>query len=211
MIRSDDDSWDLASSVGATATMVAAQRAIASRGPNPLIDDPYAEPLVRAVGAEPVLRLLDGETKVGGGPVFDENQIAEAMAVRTRFYDNLFMTAAGAGVRQAVILASGLDTRAYRLSWPAGTVVYELDQPAVIEFKTKTLAKSGAVPTAELRTIGVDLREDWPQALLDSGFDAASPTAWIAEGLLIYLPPQASTWISPISSTTASAAPWPTT
>lgn len=189
MIRSDGDSWDLASSVGATATMVAAQRAIASRGPNPLIDDPYAERLVRAVGADPVLRLLDGESNADG-PEFDE-KIVEAMAVRTRFYDNLFTTAANAGVRQAVILASGLDTRAYRLSWPSGTVVYELDQPAVIEFKTTTLAESGAKPLAEHKAVGVDLRDDWPKALLDSGFDSSSPTAWIAEGLLIYLPPQA--------------------
>jgi methyltransferase (TIGR00027 family) len=190
MIRSNDDSWDLASSVGATATMVAAQRAIASRGPNPLIDDPYAEPLVRAVGADPIVRLLDGERN-DDGSAFDERQIAEAMAVRTRFYDNLFTTAAAAGVRQAVILASGLDTRAYRLPWPSGTVVYELDQPAVIEFKTTTLAESGAQPTAELRAVGIDLRDDWPKALLDSGFDPSSRTAWIAEGLLIYLPPQA--------------------
>jgi methyltransferase (TIGR00027 family) len=190
MIRSNDDSWDLASSVGATATMVAAQRAIASRGPNPLIDDPYAERLVRAVGADPIVRLLDGERNEDG-PAFDEQQIAEAMAVRTRFYDNLFTTAAAAGVRQAVILASGLDTRAYRLPWSAGTVVYELDQPAVIEFKTTTLAESGAQPTAELRAVGIDLRDDWPKALLDSGFDSSSPTAWIAEGLLVYLPPQA--------------------
>jgi methyltransferase (TIGR00027 family) len=190
MIRSNDDSWDLASSVGATATMVAAQRAIASRAPNPLIDDPYAEPLVRAVGADPIVRLLDGERN-DDGSAFDERQIAEAMAVRTRFYDNLFTTAAAAGVRQAVILASGLDTRAYRLPWPSGTVVYELDQPAVIEFKTTTLAESGAQPTAELRAVGIDLRDDWPKALLDSGFDPSSRTAWIAEGLLIYLPPQA--------------------
>jgi methyltransferase (TIGR00027 family) len=190
MIRSNDDSWDLASSVGATATMVAAQRAIASRAPNPLIDDPYAEPLVRAVGADPIVHLLDGERN-DEGPAFDERQIAEAMAVRTRFYDNLFTTAAAAGVRQAVILASGLDTRAYRLPWPSGTVVYELDQPAVIEFKTTTLAESGAQPMAELRAVGIDLRDDWPKALLDSGFDSSSPTAWIVEGLLIYLPPQA--------------------
>ena len=187
MNRSDNDSWDLASSVGATATMVAAQRAIASRGPNPLIDDPYAEPLVRAVGADFVTGVLDA----GDNPSFDENRVAEAMAVRTRFFDHLFTTASAAGVRQAVILASGLDTRAYRLPWPAGTVVYELDQPAVIAFKTRTLAEFGAHPTAELRTVGIDLRDDWPNALLANGFKLAEPTAWIAEGLLIYLPPNA--------------------
>jgi methyltransferase (TIGR00027 family) len=192
MTRSDGDSWDLASSVGATATMVAAQRAIASRGPDPLINDPYAEPLVRAVGVDFVTRLLDGETDVDDtAPTYNGRRMAEAMAVRTRFYDNLFSTAAAAGVRQAVIVASGLDTRAYRLPWPAATVVYEIDQPAVIQFKTKTLAQLGAQPTAEQRTVSIDLRDDWPNALLTSGFDRSQPTAWIAEGLLVYLPPHA--------------------
>ena len=87
------------------------------------------------------------------------------MAVRTRFFDNFFTAATAAGVRQAVILASGLDTRAYRLRWPAGTVVYEIDQPQVIAFKTNTLADLGAAPTAERRTISIDLRDDWPAAL----------------------------------------------
>jgi len=94
-------------------------------------------------------------------------------------------------VRQAVILASGLDTRAYRLRWPAGTVVYEVDQPQVIEFKTNTLAGIGAAPTAHRRAIGVDLRDDWPAALREAGFDVTQPTAWSAEGLLPYLPPEA--------------------
>ena len=134
--------------------------------------------------------LLDGRGDAPG-PAFNEMRFAEAMAVRTRYFDNLFTTASAAGVRQAVILASGLDTRAYRLPWPAGTVVYELDQPAVIDFKTRTLAEFGAHPTAELRTVGIDLRDDWPNALLSNDFDSSQPTAWIAEGLLIYLPPPA--------------------
>ena len=113
------------------------------------------------------------------------------MAVRTRFFDKFFSDAAKAGVRQAVILAAGLDTRAYRLPWPAGSVVYEVDQPQVIEFKTRTLAGLGAAPTADRRAVGVDLRDDWPAALRDSGFDTDRPTAWIAEGLLGYLPPDA--------------------
>jgi methyltransferase (TIGR00027 family) len=94
-------------------------------------------------------------------------------------------------VRQAVILASGLDTRAYRLPWPDGTTVYEIDQPEVIEFKSSTLAGLGATPTAELRTIAIDLREDWPAALRAGGFNVDQPTAWSAEGLLPYLPPDA--------------------
>jgi methyltransferase (TIGR00027 family) len=113
------------------------------------------------------------------------------MAVRTRFFDSYFTSATEAGVRQAVILASGLDTRAYRLAWPAGTVVYEIDQPQVIEFKTRTLADLGATPTAELRTIAIDLRDDWPIALRAGGFDVDQPTAWSAEGLLPYLPSEA--------------------
>lgn len=192
MTRSDNDSWDLASSVGATATMVAAQRAIASRGPDPLVNDPYAEPLVRAVGADFVSRMLDGEVEQDdSAPSLNEKQIAEAMAVRTRFFDGLFTSAVAGGVRQAVILASGLDTRAYRLPWPAETVVYEIDQPAVIEFKTTTLAELDVIPTAQHRAVGIDLRDEWPQALLANGFDCTRPTAWSAEGLLIYLPPQA--------------------
>jgi len=90
-----------------------------------------------------------------------------------------------------VILASGLDSRAYRLAWPAGTVVYEVDQPEVIEFKTRTLADLGAAPTADRRVVAVDLRDDWPTTLRTAGFDPAQPTAWSAEGLLGYLPPEA--------------------
>src|SRR5580692_8038627 len=152
MPRTHDDSWDLASSVGATATMVATSRAIASRGPEPLLDDPFAEPLVRAVGLAPFVRMLDGEVSLEDDPMLNRKTRTEQMAVRTRFFDDFFTTAAKTGVRQAVILASGLDTRAYRLPWPDGTTVYEIDQPEVIEFKTRTLADLGAEPTANRRT-----------------------------------------------------------
>jgi methyltransferase (TIGR00027 family) len=111
--------------------------------------------------------------------------------VRTRFFDDFFTDAIAAGIRQAVILAAGLDTRAYRLAWAPGTVVYEIDQPQVIEFKTRVLGDLGASPSADRRAVAIDLRDDWPAALRGSGFDAAQPTAWIAEGLLIYLPPDA--------------------
>jgi methyltransferase (TIGR00027 family) len=190
MARTDNDTWDLASSVGATATMVAAQRALANR--EGLIEDPFAEPLVRAVGMEFFIRALDGEIELEEvDPEFNLRRAAEGMAVRTRWFDKLFTDAATAGVLQAVILAAGLDARAYRLPWPDGTTVYELDQPEVIEFKTHTLSGQGAKPTADRRTVAIDLRNDWPKALLDNGFDAQQPTAWIAEGLLIYLPPDA--------------------
>jgi methyltransferase (TIGR00027 family) len=190
MARTDDDSWDLASSVGATATMVAAQRVLAHR--EELIDDPYAEPLVRAVGHELFTKMLDGELNLEDvDPAFTPRRAAESMAVRTRHFDQIFLDAADAGVRQAVILATGLDGRAYRLPWPDGTVVYEIDQPEVIDFKTRTLAELGAVPKATRNTVAIDLRDDWPKALRDNGFQPDQPTAWIAEGLLIYLPPEA--------------------
>ncbi|WIX98877.1 class I SAM-dependent methyltransferase [Amycolatopsis mongoliensis] len=186
--RQDGDTWDLASSVGATATAAAAARAIATREDRSLIDDPFAEPLVRAVGIDLLTRLASGELPPGDLV----GQVAiDGAKVRTRFYDDFFLEATKAGITQVVILASGLDSRAYRLAWPAGTVVYELDRPPVVEFKTRTLAGLGAVPTADRRVAAVDLREDWPAALHTAGFDPARPTAWSAEGLLGYLPPEA--------------------
>jgi methyltransferase (TIGR00027 family) len=193
MARTENDTWDLASSVGATATMVAAARAMASRAPDPLIDDPFAEPLVRAVGLEFFAKMLDGEVSMteSDDPNFDPLRVIDVMAVRTKFFDDFFLTSTTAGIRQAVILASGLDSRAYRLPWPPGTVVYEIDQQAVIGFKTETLSALGAKPAAEHRPVAVDLRDDWPAALRADGFDASRPTAWSAEGLLAYLPPDA--------------------
>lgn len=190
MGRTDNDTWDLASSVGATATMVAAQRVLSHR--EGLIDDPFAEPLVRAVGLDIFVRALDGEIDFETmDPRFTIERAARGMAVRTRHFDRLFADAAADGVRQAVILAAGLDARAYRLPWPDGTTVFEIDQPEVIDFKSRTLAELGSQPKADRRTVAIDLRDDWPKALLDNGFDATRPTSWTAEGLLIYLPPEA--------------------
>lgn len=191
MARSDTDSWDLASSVGATATMVAAARAIASAEPDPLINDPYAADLVRAVGVEFFSKLVDGEISLDGELADGAALMTGIMAVRTKFFDDFFTSAGDAGIRQAVILASGLDSRAYRLPWPDGTVVYEIDQPAVVSSKTATMAQIGATPTAQRRTVAIDLRDDWPAALQAAGFDPTAPSAWSAEGLLAYLPPDA--------------------
>ena len=192
--RFEGDTWDLASSVGLTATMVAAARAVASRTPGAPANDQFAAPLVRAVGVDFFARMATGEldpTDLDEDAAKGMRRFADAMATRTRYFDEFFLDATRAGIRQAVILASGLDSRAYRLSWPAGTVVYEVDQPAVIEFKTTTLAGLGAEPTADRRAVAVDLRDDWPAALERAGFDRTRPTAWIAEGLLGYLPADA--------------------
>ena len=197
MTRSDQDTWDLASSVGATATMVAAARALASAEPDAIINDPFAAPLVRAVGLDFFIRLIDGDLPTSKAPTEapdgerDLRLETDSMAVRTRFFDDFFLNAARDGVTQSVILAAGLDARAYRLAWPPGTVVYEVDQPKVVEFKSAAMANLGAEATADRRTVAIDLREDWPEALRRSGFDPSQPTSWSAEGLLMYLPPEA--------------------
>src|SRR6202012_3220874 len=190
--RYEGDTWDLASSVGVTATMVAAARAMATRTDKPLINDPFAEPLVRAVGVDLLARLASGELDPGElNDVHDGatnsagamSRMTDNMAVRTKFFDEFFLDATNAGVKQAVILASGLDARAYRLPWPDGTTVYEIDQQQVIEFKSRTLAELGAQPTATRRAVAIDLRDDWPAALKAAGFDSEQPSAWSAEGL----------------------------
>jgi len=191
--RTDRDSWDLASSVGATATMVAAARAAATRRPNAVINDPFAEPLVRAVGLDLFTRVASGELDFAD--VDDDvgfPRMVDTFAARAKFFDNYFAAAGSAGLRQVVIVASGLDARPYRLSWPTGTTLYEIDQPEVMEFKSATLSELGVAPGAEHRRVGIDLREDWPAALQCAGFDTARPTAWLAEGVLIgFLPPEA--------------------
>src|ERR1700730_2886134 len=195
MPRTDNDTWDLATSVGATATMVAAARAVATKADNPLINDRFAEPLVRAVGVDFLTRWAAGDLATADVDDDDSSwklqQMPDAMAARTRFFDAFFHEATEAGVRQAVILASGLDARAYRLDWPADMTVFEVDQPDVIAFKTRTLSELGARPTTDRRTVAIDLRQNWPAALVEAGFDRTQPTAWIAEGLLGYLPPEA--------------------
>jgi methyltransferase (TIGR00027 family) len=195
MARTENDSWDLATSVGATATMVAAGRARASRADNPLIEDRFAEPLVRAVGVDFFTRWASGEldpadVDMPGAP-WGMQRMTDMLAARTRYIDAFFSRAADAGIRQVVILASGLDARAYRLPWAAGTTVYEIDQPQVIEFKTATIAELGSKPTADVRAVPIDLRHDWPAALREAGFDTGRPAAWAAEGLLGFLPSDA--------------------
>jgi methyltransferase (TIGR00027 family) len=195
MPRTADDSWDIATSVGATAVMVALARARETSSDDPLIRDQFAEPLVSTPELEGVRAQVaswwagDPEDEVDAA--VGAQQMINYQAVRTHFFDAYFAAAAGAGIRQVVILAAGLDSRAYRLAWPGGTVVYEIDLPKVLEYKAQTLARHGAEPTTDRRAVAVDLRHDWPQALRDAGFDPSRPTAWLAEGLLPFLPADA--------------------
>ena len=190
-MRTDNDNWDITTSVGSTALNVATARALEAQKSDPLAVDPFAELFCRAVGGT-AADVLDGKAPEHRlrTPDWGEHFV-NFQGARTKYFDTYFRQAAEAGVRQVVILAAGLDSRAYRLSWPDQTTIFELDRPQVLDFKREVLAEQGAKPNAERREVAIDLREDWPQALRDSGFDAAKPSAWIAEGLLIYLPADA--------------------
>jgi methyltransferase (TIGR00027 family) len=195
-LRTHDDTWDIATSVGSTAVMVAAARAGETERDNPLIRDPYAKILVAGAGTGVWDFVLDDDFVTNVAEVDDQaaaifEHMGSYQAVRTHFFDDYFAKATTCGVRQIVILASGLDSRAYRLDWPAGTTVYEIDQPKVLEYKSSTLAEHGVLPSAERREVPMDLRFGWPKALREAGFDASQPTAWLAEGLLMYLSAEA--------------------
>lgn len=193
MARTDNDSWEITESVGSTALGVAAARAAETVSENPLIQDPFAQVFLDAAG--PGMWSLTSDPKLSAALTELEPDLGahaqvmvDFMAVRTKWFDELFLDAVSSGIRQVVILASGLDSRSWRLPWPDGTTVYELDQAKVLEFKSGALARHGAQPTARLVSVAVDLREDWPKALQEAGFDASAPTMWSAEGLLRYLP-----------------------
>lgn len=196
MPRTDNDSWDITESVGSTALGVAAARAAETASENPLIQDPFARLFVDAAGAgtwqfytDATLRaqLLEIEPQLRARM----QVMVDFMAVRTAFFDEFFLNAVKSGVRQVVILAAGLDARAWRLPWPERTTVYELDQAKVLEFKSATLQQHGARPASTLVNVPVDLRQDWPTVLQEAGFDASQPSVWSAEGLVRYLPARA--------------------
>jgi methyltransferase (TIGR00027 family) len=179
--------------VGATALGVAGARALETESDSPLVSDPFARVFLDAAGDG--LWNMFGLSELPPEVTEAEPEVAlrmrarvDYMASRTAFFDGFFLDAAKAGARQAVILAAGLDSRAWRLPWPDGTTVYELDQPKVLEFKTSTLAEHGAQPMCSRVGVAVDLRQDWPTALRQAGFDASAPSAWSAEGLLPFLP-----------------------
>jgi methyltransferase (TIGR00027 family) len=191
--RTDNDSWEITESVGATALGVASSRAAETRSENPLIRDPFAQVFLDAAGdgvwnwhssGQLPPEVIDAEPLVP----LQMQAMVSYMACRTAFFDNFFLDATRAGIRQAVILAAGLDARSWRLPWPDGVTVYELDQPKVLDFKASTLHEHGAEPACNRITVPVDLRHDWPAALRQAGFDASVPSVWSAEGLTPYLP-----------------------
>lgn len=184
-----DPSAQLPAGVGATALTVARARAVESRRADRLFDDPFAAQFLQAAG-----QTLDGGAgheavaAAGAGQAIDIRPFHDAyIPIRTRFFDDVLLDAGRAGCRQVVILAAGLDARAFRLTWPAGTQLYELDLPDVFAFEERVLAANGAMPACARTVLPVDLRGDWPPSLLAAGFQPQEASAWLIEGLLMYL------------------------
>lgn len=176
--------WDIVTGVGITALGVAAGRAMETHRDGGLVSDPFAEAFVEAAAPPTPMptRLEDDDRGVPW------RSMADYLGVRSRYFDDYLGAASRAGIGQVVLLAAGLDVRAYRLDWPDGTTIYELDAPKVLSFKDDVLAAQGANPRADRRVVAVDLREDWPKILQENGFDRRMPSAWLAEGLLPFLP-----------------------
>lgn len=176
-----------------TALLVAAARAIETHRHDSLAQDVYAEHFVRAAPASAgwpvrVHQADDGDANPLWG------RFARYFGLRTRVLDDYLLHAVHTGgTRQVVLFGAGLDARAFRLDWPPGCVIFEIDREEVLAFKHQVLDGLSATPKAGRVTVPIDLRADWAVALADAGFDPTAPTAWLAEGLLFYLPPAAET------------------
>lgn len=187
-MRSAGDSWGIATGVGATALLTAAARALEAQRSSPLVVDPFAAVLCRAAGGR-----WSGIVQ-GLAPLFpgaDQefvDRFVDFQAARTKFFDDFLLDAQDEGISQIVIPAAGLDSRAYRL---ADLTVYEMDLAPVLQWKHDVMERLGLQPVAALREVGVDLRDNWQKALSESGFDPTLPSAWLIEGLLLYLPADA--------------------
>lgn len=198
-MRTPNDQWDIVSSVGWTALMVAAGRAVETHRPDGLVEDPYAELFVaradtpQLVPTRPDQPWPDPERVDDESTPVDEfwSLMTTYQGVRSRFFDRALLEAAAGGAHQVVLLAAGLDARAYRLDWPSGTTVFEIDQDQVLAFKDETLAGEVVHERCRRVAVPVDLRDDWPAALRNGGFDPDRPSVWLAEGLLPFLPADA--------------------
>ena len=162
--------------IGATSLMTAQLRAQEAERADRIVEDRWAAEFVAAAGG----------ALPPGAEGFVE-QMREQVAVRTRFLDDALLAATRAGCAQVVLLAAGMDSRAFRLDWPAGTTVFEVDQAGVLAFKDTVAGERGATARCERRAVAADLRENWTAELGAAGFDPARPTAWLVEGLLYSL------------------------
>jgi methyltransferase (TIGR00027 family) len=194
--QTEVDTWDITEGMGTITLGMAAAWAAETAGARPLVEGPYAIMFLDAADDGFWNALLAAPSTGKPGDIDPElprsvRAMFDYVAVRTVFFDDFFTAAANSGIRQVVILGSGLDARAWRPRWPEGTTVYEIDQVKVLKFKSATLAAQAARPAARLVNVAADLRHHWPQALRWAGHEPASPTAWSAERLLAFLPPDA--------------------
>ncbi|TCK23022.1 SAM-dependent methyltransferase [Pseudonocardia endophytica] len=193
------EQWDIVSSIGFTALLVAAGRAVEGHQDRPLVDDPWAARFVAAAEPPSTVPVRPDQTWELSDPapgVQDEvdafwTMMTSYQGVRSRFFDTVLDRAVADGVHQVVLLAAGLDARALRLVWGPSVTVFEIDQSGVMEFKDEVVDAHDGRPTCDRRVVGVDLRDDWAAALRASGHDPSKPTAWLAEGLLPFLPADA--------------------
>jgi len=174
-----------ASPVGLTARWMAAERALESRAPAPLFHDLYAPSLAGPEG-EALRTRMHGA--MGPMSLARDGEAEPYLSLRTRFFDDWLRAAVGeCAIRQVVLLAAGMDARAFRLPWPAGTTLYEVDRDDVFDHKEAVLAGLGASAGCARRSVRADLAGEWAPALLATGFDPALPAAVLVEGLLVYL------------------------
>jgi methyltransferase (TIGR00027 family) len=164
--------------VSATALWTAAERARESTRPNRLIEDPFAAELAGEEGLRHQ-RFMDERV-----PRNTENPF---VAIQTRFFDDYLLEAAASGIRQVVLVAAGMDSRPFRLAWPDGVRLWELDLGAILDAKEVVLGRLGATPRCDRRPVAADLREPWEPALLEAGYRSAEPAAWLVQGLIEFL------------------------
>jgi methyltransferase (TIGR00027 family) len=180
------------STLAATACWTAAVRARESRREDRLFRDPWAEALAGEQGASWIIQRPEDSTTT--------------IALRTRYFDDFLEQISSLDeIRQVVLLAAGFDTRAFRLKWPAGVCVFEMDQPSVMDYKESVLQSLGATAVCERRIIRKDLAGSWREALVETGFDPARPSCFLLEGFLFYLSNETETEI--IDSVTLLSAP----
>lgn len=195
VMPSESAGWDIVSGVGITALGTAGLRAMDGHHAQPLVSDPYGAAFVAAAASQLPGKIPVTPEEAAADADFPWSGLGDYVAVRSRFFDDFAAATTAAGLRQVVLLAAGLDTRAFRLDWAPGTTVYEIDAPMVLAFKDSVLAGQGAAARCTRRTVSADLREDWPTALQEADFDPAQPTAWLAEGLFPYLPDDAADFL----------------
>ena len=142
-----------------------------------------------------MLAVMEDGTAAGENPY---------LVIRTCFLDQFLREATRDGLRQVVILAAGMDSRAFRMEWPPGTVIFEVEREEVLAYKASVLGVLAAAPRARRVEVPADLRDDFCATLRRCGFSEGAPAVFLLEGLTPYLPDEAAAMS--ILSTVASIA-----